>query len=708
MEKKIKLLLIVAVCIGACYGIGQYRNSLKENIGISQEDTVYSENENCSEDEINEEIWSNISFEGVKKTEDNPWNFNAGIFNMDGEGKCILLTPSTAVTVVNLENVDKLSFQYEIHPQVKDVSDGAELLIWGLDKDNNIICEFNVEVDANSEWKKYELDLNEYADVIAVKIQCNNGRNGDDSGDWVIIKGNTEEDAVFGSNGYVKSATYFSNEWPINFWNSEMDDLSSDMEQIKNDGFDSIILVIPWREFQPTVSPITYNEYAFEKLDEVMRAAETVGLDVYTRIGYTWDFYNDTDENIVDRFCQLLGDNQTQNAWYDYVAKLYNYLSNYENFQNGFLTWEDFWNTLGVCDEPTEVGRIIKAKYIGYQEWIKDNYKLEEYNKKYGTSYKSYALLPVPARDEPAMEAMYEFYDNFLNTLLAKSQEVFKNLSMEVRMDWDVIYKTDGTTDYYKHVGTFSCENSDYTATMYGIPMGFENNGERVTYTEAMEKTEYILQQLKIQNGQKPVYVEQFIFADNTPKFKNNAQIKESDLNLYLENVADILLENTEGYGIWTYRNYRANMIYNSQFALEDEGWNSSGKVDFINDRSSNSCYLSENSMISQKIPDIRNHFDNDTYTFGFEVVDIDKEGIITVVIGDSKKEVEVKNIGKVEVEIPKGNSFDLVIESNDCSVEIDNLYLYSQIQQGYLYDENNNGLGCIEAIRVLNQKLMQ
>ena len=487
-----------------------------------------------------------------------------------------------------------------------------------------------------------------------------------------------------------------------------MDDLSSDMEQIKNDGFDSIILVIPWREFQPTVSPITYNEYAFEKLDEVMRAAETVGLDVYTRIGYTWDFYNDTDENIVDRFCQLLGDNQTQNAWYDYVAKLYNYLSNYENFQNGFLTWEDFWNTLGVCDEPTEVGRIIKAKYIGYQEWIKDNYKLEEYNKKYGTSYKSYALLPVPARDEPAMEAMYEFYDNFLNTLLAKSQEVFKNLSMEVRMDWDVIYKTDGTTDYYKHVGTFSCENSDYTATMYGIPMGFENNGERVTYTEAMEKTEYILQQLKIQNGQKPVYVEQFIFADNTPKFKNNAQIKESDLNLYLENVADILLENTEGYGIWTYRNYRANMIYNSQFALEDEGWNSSGKVDFINDRSSNSCYLSENSMISQKIPDIRNHFDNDTYTFGFEVVDIDKEGIITVVIGDSKKEVEVKNIGKVEVEIPKGNSFDLVIESNDCSVEIDNLYLYSQIQQGYLYDENNNGLGCIEAIRVLNQKLMQ
>ena len=41
-----------------------------------------------------------------------------------------------------------------------------------------------------------------------------------------------------------------------------MDNLDADFRQIKEDGFDSIILVIPWREFQPDMSPIRYNQYA--------------------------------------------------------------------------------------------------------------------------------------------------------------------------------------------------------------------------------------------------------------------------------------------------------------------------------------------------------------------------------------------------------------------------------------------------------------
>ena len=549
----------------------------------------------------------------------------------------------------------------------------------------------------------YDYNVREKAQIIQERqvAYTENGAKEDKS-----AQGTDDAEEGFGSEGYVKSASYFADEWPINFWNSEMDYLDADMEQIKNDGFNSIILVIPWREFQPTVSPITYNEYAFHKLDEIMKAANTVGLDVYTRIGYTWDFYEDEEDNILDRFYQLLGDADTQKAWYDYVNQMYTTLCEYSNFKGGFIVWEDFWNNLSVCDETSEDLRKEKAQFIGYQEYVKINYSLDDYNNNYGTSYVSYEDIPVPMKTEPAMEAMYGFYDTFLNSLLAKSQEDFPDLSMEVRMDWDTVYNTDGTTRYYNHASTYTCENAGYTATMYGIPMGFENKGERVTYTEAMEKTEYILQELKKQNEQKPVYIEQFIFADNTPGFKNNAQIKESDMNLYLENVADILLENSEGYGIWTYRNYRSNIIYNSQFALDDKGWKTSGDVSFAEKNGSSVCVMQFGGVISQSISDNRDQNGSEEYTLSLDVVDVSKAGNLTLTVGNYSKTVRVSEGGEIEIKVPKNDSFDLTIEANDCAVDIDNIRLYSHVQEGYLYDEDNNELQCIEGIRTLNANL--
>ena len=79
--------------------------------------------------------------------------------------------------------------------------------------------------------------------------------------------------STFGADGYVRSATYFGDAWHINFWNSEMEHLERDMKQIREDGFDSVILAIPWKEFQPGVEPVAYSDYAFDQLDRVMNAA---------------------------------------------------------------------------------------------------------------------------------------------------------------------------------------------------------------------------------------------------------------------------------------------------------------------------------------------------------------------------------------------------------------------------------------------------
>ncbi len=734
---KIKVMpIVIAACLAVCCGGLLYDYNVRESARITQERQDAAENEENVVTGSQEEngtgdsgfsedgnastganvapsgsataVWSDVTFEGQKEVDDTPWGFNAGVIDVDGDS-CILLTPNTAVTLPNVVGEKKVSFDYQLHPWVKENSDGAGLLVRVLDEKGNILFEDSLQVDKDAAWSQYEVSLEEYPEAVSVKVYCNNGENGDDSADWVILRGRQEKDIAktgFGSDGYVKSATYFADEWPINFWNSEMDSLDADMEQIKNDGFNSIILVIPWREFQPAIEPVTYNEAAFSKLDEVMKAAGQADLDVYTRIGYTWDFYEDAEDSIVDHFCQLLGNAKTQEAWYDYVRQMFSTLCKYSNFKGGFITWEDFWNTLGICDEVSEEARKEKAAFVGYQEYVKNNYSLDDYNNKYGTSYASYDDIPVPMRTEPAMEVMYQFYDAFLNSLLAKSQKYFPDLSMEVRMDWDVVYNTDGSTGYYTHTSTYACENAGYTATMYGIPMGFENKGEKVSYTEAMEKTEYILQELKKQNEQKPVYIEQFIFADNTPDFKNNAQIKENEMNLYLENVAEILLDNSEGYGIWTYRNYRGNMIYNSQFALDGEGWETSGDVSFAEKEGSIVCSMQPGEMIAQEICEERNHFDSDEYTLSLDVVNVDKQGNLILTVGSYNQKIPVNKSGEIKIKVPKNDSFNLSIEADDCEVDIDNIRLYSQVQEGYLYDEDNNELQCVEGIRTLNGKL--
>lgn len=656
-----------------------------------------------------------VQISGWMARDDYPYGYNVGKIEDEEVGKTILITPETSIDIrgTTSEELSKLTVCYEIHPWVAASSDGAllniELLGERQEKQRYIY-----EVTAETQTQTISLEEYVGCDTFQIKVYVTNADGNNADCDWVILKefyirGGLvfdPEQAKFSKEGYVKSATYFADEWPINFWNSEMDHIDSDFQQIKNDGFESIILCIPWREFQPQISPIQYNNYAFQKLDDVMKKADNWELGVYVRIGYLWDYYNDETDDVIDRYCRLMGDAAVQNAWYDYVGKLYETLKKYPKFRGGFLTWEDFYNNLGVCDQTDHKLRIQNALLYGYQNWVAMNYTLAEYNDKYLTSYTSYEEIPIPSRKESSMQSMYAFYDTFLNTILLNSQEKFPDLSMEVRLDWDVYYNNDGSMDYYTHTDTFPCMNSSFTTIMYGIPMGFENKGERVSHKEALQKTEYILKQFKQQNGGKPIYIDQFIFADNTPAFKNDAQIKDNELNDYLTNVSEILMKYSEGYGIWTYRNYCANMLFNSQFALLDNRWNPKGDVFFEEQNFTNVCTLNIGGSISQIVPAIRNHFDNDTYTLEFEVTNLNTPGEIVVTFGNDKQTIHISEKGTYKLNFSKNSSFDLSIEASSSFLSIDNLKLYSQIQQGFLYDTNNTALNCIEGIRALNNNL--
>lgn len=673
----------------------KYLPSNKRNYDFDTDMNLY-----LSKEFIN--IWEgyNVSFEGVLETNDNPFDYTANIISSEDFTNCIFLTPNTSVIISDIKN--DLELKTQIFKQVANASNGCLLRIELVAANTRILETKDILVDNSGNWQLNKLELSNYSDLDHIILSCLDTSNNYDC-DWLVIKNCFI--SKFDDEGYVKSATYFANEWAINFWNSELDSIDDDLIQIKNDGFDSIILVIPWKEFQIATNPIEYNDYAFNQLKFIMDKTLNYGLNVYTRIGYSWDFYNDSNEDISQRYLKLFYDNNTILAWGDYCIALYDCLSSYSNFKDAFLTWEDFWGTLSLCNLTDVEARLSYARLIGYQDYIEANYNLNMYNQKYSYSYSSYDDILLPYIKDEEMELFYEFYDYHLNEVLSLTQEYFPNCSMEVRLDSDLVY-LDDSFYYYSHEATYDCMNSDFTATMYGIPMGCENNGERISYLKAMQNTEYILKKLYLQNGEKPVYIEQFLFMDNTPKFSYNAQIEESQINDYLMNVSEVLKKYSNGYGIWTYKNYCFNMIYNNGFYLEDVGWNVSDNIEFETIDGSKTCHLVENSVLMQEIPNIRDHSKGDKYIVSFDVKKINNSSKLLIEFGTESKEITVDSLGKYELEFNINTSFDIKISVLSGDLSVDNVRLYNFIQDGGLYSIDGSELDYIIGIRQLNLDL--
>ena len=135
---------------------------------------------------------------------------------------------------------------------------------------------------------------------------------------------------------YLKSVTYFGDAWPINFWGTEDDNMEVNFTRIKADGFNSIILVVPWREFQPGDMGNMYNEAAFAKLDKIMKCADDHGLMVTLRIGYCWDYSGDA--SLPDRYSGVVQDGSNdRKLWLDYCKTIYDRVYDYGNFPGGFI-----------------------------------------------------------------------------------------------------------------------------------------------------------------------------------------------------------------------------------------------------------------------------------------------------------------------------------------------------------------------------------
>lgn len=503
---------------------------------------------------------------------------------------------------------------------------------------------------------------------------------------------------------YLKAATYVSDAWVSNFWNSESDHMDEELAQIAADGFNSIVLVVPWREFQPGVLPVSYNRYAFQKLDKVMNAANAHGLMVELRVGYVWDYYND--DVVTGRFRDLLKDPSTRAAWLAYAKQIYRTASAHSNFYGGFMTWEDFGN---YVEDAANLGKGANsrnaAKECGYQTWLKKHYSLKQVNEYYQPAEKftSYDNVYIPARKEYAYKLFYEFYDDFLNDLLEDTQKVFPNLSMEVRLDVDPVDAQDGNGQVgASHYGTFPCADAGYTSLMYSVSMG-HGFGDVLSTQEAIKTMNEQLSLVRANNGGKPVFIDQLLYMDATEGFEQNARLAESHRGAFLTGIPDTLRAHTNGYAVWTYRNYTNNPVYNHQFALGTRGWNvTNGSV--MERNGSSQLLLQSGGSLAQKV----GHRIGGRTTHDGHVrftADSDEPAVLTVKLGSMSQTVEVNGPKQYDLNLGRKGFYEVSFET-DGDVYLDNIHVYNFVQDGQLRDIDGNELSCMGAMRTLNASM--
>lgn len=134
---------------------------------------------------------------------------------------------------------------------------------------------------------------------------------------------------------------------------------------------------------------------------------------------------------------------------------------------------------------------------------------------------------------------------------------------------------------------------------MYSVSMGREEDS-RITADEAVRTMDQILGLTQIFNGGKPIFVDQFLFMDNTPGFEKNGRLIESEIPAFIVNSSDVLRRRSKGYGIWTYRDYCDSVVYNAQFGLDEKGWNFQGEAYVMDDGGNKRAYLPSRSAIVQ------------------------------------------------------------------------------------------------------------
>lgn len=353
------------------------------------------------------------------------------------------------------------------------------------------------------------------------------------------------------------AAHWFGRQWPKNFLSGfRREHVDEDFRQLAADGFDTVLLLVSWGDFQPVPDPCCrYDERAFERLRFLLDRAEANGLKVMLRLGYAWSFHPDAGDS-GERQQLLMNRPGHREAYRQFLARVSDEIAGHPGVVMAFMSWEDQW-----------LRRLDDSARADYTEYL--------------------ATLPPPAPTadalpDPVADAarFHGFWDWLvIEKLYAPARGQFPNLSYEVRIDREPRFAPgpDGqptVVEWLAHDGMFRLPEG-HPVTVYWAPFwGALNQGEQLPAEKSLSLLGVMLEEARGKSGGRRLFIDQFNVVDNTPGHGRNAVLRPEETAAFLHRAVCVMQAGgVAGYGLWTVRDYAENPLHNPAFGYGLESW---------------------------------------------------------------------------------------------------------------------------------------
>ena len=355
--------------------------------------------------------------------------------------------------------------------------------------------------------------------------------------------------------GYIRAVHYFGDGWPVNCWSTmNRAGAREDFRQIREDGFNAVILVVPWRGFQIRQFPPSYEPAYLRLLAGLMREAARARLWVILRVSYSHHICDQAPLISRHLTASFLTDPGFHEPWLHYLRLLRRRTRWHANFYGSFICWEEFWHGLMRFADNPEEDRGVLARTSGYADFVGN------------------AEAEIPDSRAPEFADYQAFINHRLKQLFLMAREVLPTLGFEFRVDRDPLYRADGSLDWLDNDYLLDQPGTRYS---YWAPfIGAANEGEELTAQQALALLDYNLAEQTDRGSRRQLIIDQFNFVDDTFKYAgHNARLAESQVAPFLAACAEHLPRYSIGYGIWAWRDYHQNHLFNPGFRMGLKGW---------------------------------------------------------------------------------------------------------------------------------------
>jgi hypothetical protein len=357
---------------------------------------------------------------------------------------------------------------------------------------------------------------------------------------------------------FVRAAHYFADGWPLDSLQvMRMPALREDLKRLHSDGFNTIILVVPWRGLQSSQSPIEYDDFHRKQLRLVLAEAQRTGLAVLLRVAYAHQVMLGPAIGGIRQAQGLLTDPLIEEAWLDYHREIGRLVADYPCCIGGFASWEELWHAFGnwqARDQNVRRTAAISSGYLSYLDARDIAHNGE-----------------IPSTESPDHAYYLAFVNHRMTQLFERARNCWPQLGVEFRVDKDLVSTDDGP-HWFENNSFLDWEPNRYS---YWAPfIGAKNEGEELSAEAAAASLKYMLESSSASGSCTGQVLEQFNFVDNTQKYLGtHAQIATDQIEEFLTLAAPLLQTYAGGYGLWAARDYRLNILYNTAFLNGGHGW---------------------------------------------------------------------------------------------------------------------------------------